>query len=133
VPWDGDLLVDGGALNNLPVDIMDDRYPGQCIACDVGQDRPLRVPKHWQRLPASGTSLWRRLTASSTVETPHLIDLLYRSAILGSARRTAKMHYLADRSIRPSVAHIDTLDFDRLDEAIELGREAAKRSFSYNE
>ena len=133
VPWDGDLLVDGGALNNLPVDIMDDRYPGQCIACDVGQDRPLRVPEHWQRLPASGTSLWRRITASSTVETPHLIDLLYRSAILGSARRTAKMHYLADRSIRPLVAHIDTLDFDRLDEAIELGREAAKRSFLYNE
>ena len=133
VPWEGDLLVDGGALNNLPVDLMDDRYPGHCIACDVGQDRPLRVPDHWQNLPASGTSLWRRITASSTVETPHLIDLLYRSAILGSARRTAKMHYLADHSIRPLVAHINTLDFDRLDEAIELGREAARKSFSHNE
>jgi len=133
VPWHGDLLVDGGALNNLPVDTLAERYPGHCIACDVGQDRALRVPDDWEKLPASGTSLWRRITASSEVETPHMIDLLYRSAILGSARRTAEMHYRADQSIRPLVSHINTLDFDQLDEAVRLGREAVHLNLSIDE
>jgi NTE family protein len=133
VPHEGDLLVDGGTLNNLPVDALQDRFSGHIIACDVGQDRPLRVPEDWETLPSGATSLWRRLSPSQNAETPHLIDLLYRSAILGSTRRTTAMQFAADRMIRPLVAHIDTLDFDRLDEAVRLGREAVLLSLSSDE
>src|SRR5207249_669023 len=34
-PYHGDLLVDGGVLNNLPIDIMRDRHSGTVLAVDV--------------------------------------------------------------------------------------------------
>ena len=31
---DGEMLVDGGVMNNLPVDVMRERFPGTVIASD---------------------------------------------------------------------------------------------------
>jgi predicted acylesterase/phospholipase RssA len=130
MPWNGDLLVDGGVLNNLPADALAARFNGPIIACDVGQDRPLHVPEELETLPSGASSLWQRMGLSRDPKLPNMIDLLYRSAILGSARRTAKMQFVADRVIRPAVSHIDTLDFDRLDEAVALGQVAAQKAFN---
>jgi predicted acylesterase/phospholipase RssA/CRP-like cAMP-binding protein len=133
VPFKGDLLVDGGVLNNLPADVLRERYSGRIIASDVGQDRPLRVPENLELLPVGASGIFNRLRHARNPEMPSLIELLYRSAFLGSTRRTYEMQFLADRMIRPLVAHIDTLDFERLDEAVALGREATRLSFSSSE
>jgi predicted acylesterase/phospholipase RssA len=36
---DDGVLVDGAAINNLPVDVMQGHAPGFVIGCDVGADR----------------------------------------------------------------------------------------------
>ena len=36
---DDDVLVDGAAINNLPVDFMQSHAPGFVIGSDVGADR----------------------------------------------------------------------------------------------
>ncbi|EQD48475.1 cyclic nucleotide-binding protein, partial [mine drainage metagenome] len=51
----GQVLVDGGAMNNLPVDVMLELGRGPVIGCDAGADRAfttsgddLDVPLPWQ-------------------------------------------------------------------------------------
>ena len=47
---DQGVLVDGAAINNLPVDVMQGHAPGFVIGCDVGADRHfgelLKVDRH---------------------------------------------------------------------------------------
>src|SRR5262249_48857752 len=43
VPEHGELLVDGGLLNNLPIDVMQSLCPGPVIASDVSREVELQV------------------------------------------------------------------------------------------
>src|SRR3984885_6485234 len=45
-----DVLVDGAAINNLPVDIMQNHAPGLVIGSDVGADRFVLDPRGKQRI-----------------------------------------------------------------------------------
>lgn len=101
----GDLLVDGGVVNNLPADILRDRGAGRLIACDQGG--PI----------ASGKG----------GDTPKAIAIIMRSVVLhsritGSAWRTA-----ADLYLESPVSDINLLDWDKFDLAVARGYENAKR------
>jgi NTE family protein len=86
VEWDGRLLVDGGILNNLPVDLARAQGAQVVLAVDVGLDP--RNEETWQstRLPRLGMHVWRaasvmmaRITASKLAQAPP--DLMIRPAL----------------------------------------------------
>ncbi|MGZ4769845.1 MAG: patatin-like phospholipase family protein [Ilumatobacteraceae bacterium] len=106
----GRLLIDGGVLDNLPVDVMAATGEGPVIAVDVmGRGRD----GHFAGLPSAG----RRL--------PGIVDTLARATVLGSWRFAAANRHLASATITPKVGDIALLDFTQLDHAIEQGRRAA--------
>lgn len=96
---DGRLLVDGGVLDNLPVDVMAAAERGPVIAVDV-----------------------MRRTGDLTRAGP--VDTVVRSMVLGGWQRVERNRQLADVVVAPDVAGIGFLDFDRADEAIAAGQRA---------
>lgn len=104
---DGRLLVDGGAVNNLPVD----------VAADLGAEVVLGVSPSPQR-PGEP-----RTPADVIIQTYYTTA---RELVRTKLRRAREA--LGDRLlvVEPEVADIGVLEFGRIEEAVAAGREAAR-------
>ena len=102
----GRLLVDGGILNNLPVDLMHDAREGPIVAIDVVR-----------RLDADFTE---------TPLLPSIVETMSRATVLGSVERAERNRELATIVINPEVQDIGLREFKALDRAIAAGRIAAE-------
>jgi predicted acylesterase/phospholipase RssA/CRP-like cAMP-binding protein len=122
----GDLLVDGGLLDNLPVGVMRGEHHGiTVIAVDVGRSRDMVAGS----LPDDGfVSGWRllmgRFDRGAARETAGLGRVLMRLTELGSERNADH----GDVYIRPAVDPYSIADFKAFDRLVELGREAGERA-----
>lgn len=84
VPYDGDLLVDGGVLDNVPVDEMRRRNPtGKVVAVDVA---PVEGPVAERDYGLSASGLRSTLMRRRGVGPPNLVSTMVRSSIIGSVR-----------------------------------------------
>jgi NTE family protein len=121
------LLVDGGVLNNLPVQQMVARGEGPVIAVDVTADfvAPERGRGRFRR-PRSRA--WatraRSLVIGADEAVPSFIETLIRSVSVGSTAAVAAARQRADALILPDTGTVPMLDFARLDEMIAIGRRA---------
>jgi predicted acylesterase/phospholipase RssA/CRP-like cAMP-binding protein len=126
---DGDLLVDGGALNNVPVDVMRARLgSGSLIAVDLTPDVEPATTAPFDL----GLSGWRVLGGrlsrlSSGHRLPGVVDILSRSAVLSGVkvRRAALTDQSIDLLLRPPVAGIGALDFKAGVRLIDVGYQHA--------
>lgn len=97
------VLVDGGALNNLPTDVM----------ADMGADVIVGVDLE---------------TMTAEVETfDDVLGVLNRTVSVMMRNNTDRRTALADVLIRPDVSQLEFTDFNRADEIIRIGYEAAQR------
>ncbi len=102
----GQLLVDGGVLNNLPVDALAGAREGPIVAVDViRQVRP---------------------GARDIAPVPSILETLSRATVLGSVERAERNRDLALVVVTPDVQDVQLRDFSALDRAIDAGREAAR-------
>jgi NTE family protein len=102
-----DVLVDGAAINNLPVDIMQSHAPGLVIGCDVSAD-------HY----ALGRRGKRRM---------NIFQVLMHSGMINSASSAAAQRALADVLLKPPLVNIDLLNWRAFDRAILTGYDYAKQ------
>ncbi|TML99079.1 MAG: cyclic nucleotide-binding domain-containing protein [Actinobacteria bacterium] len=102
---DGRLLVDGGVLNNLPIDVMATTGEGPVIAIDA-MDRRLERGRR-------------------AVQPPSITEVLARSAMLSSVRAAGAHRARAQLVIAPDVGAAGLLEFARLDAMVDAGRRAA--------
>jgi predicted acylesterase/phospholipase RssA len=121
------LLVDGGVLNNLPVDLMP-RDEGPVIAVNVAaRSAPPPRPSRWRRprTRAMAAAVRRTLTG---VEAPRLGfgQALMRSVVLDGGETDAVVERHADLTISPDVAGVDLLDWAAMPQMRRAGREAAR-------
>jgi NTE family protein len=121
---DGDVLVDGGVLDNMPVGIMRGLHTGiTVIAVDVGSKRDIRAGE----LPDSGVvSGWKWLMQwvdprATTPEMAGIIRIIMRITELGGTGGAD----LGDLYIRPPVDGVAMLDFGSFDRLVDLGYAAA--------
>ncbi len=120
----GDVLVDGGTMNNLPVDAMRELGRGPVIGCDVGADRAftghtdeIDVPLPWQLMS------WLR----SRRNLPNIFQILWRSGMVNSSAMTAAHREKTDLLLQPPLAQIDMLNWKAFEKAIDAGYEYAAR------
>jgi NTE family protein len=121
---DGQSLVDGGVLANLPVDAMRVRVGGAVVAVDVSREDYPSLPLELDDATPSGWEL-RRMRRRGT-DVPSLARILYRVSTLASAGAARQGREAADLSVVPPIAHVGALEFGRLDEIAELGYDAAR-------
>jgi len=102
----GRLLVDGGVLNNLPVDVMRAEDDGPIVAVDV-----------IRRLEETGES-------SALPALPSITETLSRATVLGSVERAESNRRLADLVVTPDVQDVAMREFSALERAADAGRRA---------
>jgi predicted acylesterase/phospholipase RssA/CRP-like cAMP-binding protein len=119
--WDGRTLVDGGLMNNLPVDLLLERCPGPIIAVDV-------LPYGDPTLARPSGAIARRLRALRTrikgePATPPLFDILMRSTMVGSKYRQQTAAQSSDQVVylEPPVASFGMLQWRAHDALFEVG------------
>jgi predicted acylesterase/phospholipase RssA len=124
VPHDGDLLVDGGLLNNLPADVMRERC-GTVIGVDVTAGVDLRW--HGESRPSlSGWALLReRWSSGGGPPFPTIVEILERTALAACIRDAASMRAECDVCITPAVEAYGMSSFTDIDAIIRAGAEAA--------
>ena len=120
---DGRVLVDGSTLNNLPVDIMQERHSGSVIAVDVMADPELKAHPKWDFTCPSGFAiLWDRFNPfRKSSEIPGILDILRRTLMVSSQSRLGDAREKADLLIQPPVAGYGLVEFGKFDELVELG------------
>ena len=129
VPEGDELLVDGGVLNNLPIDAMRQINPsGPVIAVDV-------LPPHGPRarsdfgLSVSGwrLALGKILPGKSSIRVPSLGNTIMRSMFVGSEGARAEMlrEGLADLYLSINASGIGLLDFTAVGKVAQIGYEAS--------
>jgi predicted acylesterase/phospholipase RssA len=134
VPDGGSLLVDGGVLNNLPMDTMREMNPaGIVIAVDVMSPRGPRAREDYG-LSISG---WRLMLSRlnpvmRTTAVPGLITTIMRSMFVGSAGNQERMLQdgLADLYLSIRAPGIGLLQFDNIPKTAQLGYDGSIESLT---
>jgi predicted acylesterase/phospholipase RssA/CRP-like cAMP-binding protein len=128
VPYGGDLLVDGGVLNNLPFEAMrDDSAVGTIIAVNVAADLGPRAHSDFGLSVSGVRALWASLTPGRS-EFPSAASVLLRSMMTGSVRnqRESMEAGSVDLLVTMHLPGIGMLEFERTREVAEAGYEASK-------
>jgi len=119
----GRMLVDGGVLNNLPIDIMRRHFSGSVIAIDVSRQEPLVVDSRWEMKCPSGLDILRdkfRLLGPK-LGLPSIFEVLRRTVTLASERQAQLARLNADLLITPPVSTFGLTEFTAFDRIVELG------------
>ena len=122
---DGDLLVDGGIMNNLPIDIMSERIDsGVHLAIDLEPAVDLQVRQSFPSALSGWSVAAQRLnpfTVSPTIPGP--LEVLLRSrAVSSRSALSAKLDTIAvDLYLAPPVEQCGLLDFTVAPDLIERG------------
>jgi len=147
VPLGDRRLVDGGMLNNFPVDHMLPRADGPVIGCDVfaGFESSAKdaagpwIP--WSgggggitglaaKVPGIGFQVLergvRRALSPFDERLPTLPEVLGRVVTLPGRHSSERNGELADFLVRPHVSDVGVFEFERLDELVERGRTATR-------
>ncbi|MGH8711398.1 MAG: patatin-like phospholipase family protein, partial [Burkholderiales bacterium] len=126
---DGDILVDGGLLNNLPVNVMRSVFKGNTvIAVDVEPKRDLIANTKFAAEISGWALLMNRLNPfKKTVKVPSILYVLFRSATLSSVYSNKRLLELdpPDLYIQLPVGTWGTLAFDAVDDIAARGYEAS--------
>ncbi|NIW23728.1 MAG: hypothetical protein GWN29_03750, partial [Gammaproteobacteria bacterium] len=106
VEMQGRLLVDGGVVRNLPIDVALDMGADVVIAVDVSEPPGAR----------------------SSDELASLLGLSLQLTTLVVKANTDQVLRLADAVVRPELGDLSIIEFARVDEAITAGETAARQA-----
>jgi predicted acylesterase/phospholipase RssA/CRP-like cAMP-binding protein len=129
VPFGGELLVDGGVLNNLPADVLRHRCHGPILAVDVGSQGTLETTAPNLLAQQSGLAALRRgRRARKTGAEPTIMQILTRATTVSSIehRRSVRRH--ADLHVIPEAAQFGPFDWAAIDAIVEAGYRATTES-----
>lgn len=129
----GRVLVDGGVLNNLPVEEMARSGHGPVIAIDVTaieRERELPPPRFRRPRLRRCASLARRVVTAIDGPLPSGSETIFRSIVLGSEDTVAAARKHAILTISPEVQDMGITDFAAYEEIVERGRIAAREALA---
>jgi NTE family protein len=126
IAYEGELLCDGGVLDNLPTGVMQQLERGPIIACNVSTEGFLRAPGSGLGRP-DPEALLRHGSAQSP---PRLAEILVRSAMLSSVTSVDRAAESADIYVRMPSQDFGLFDWKRLDRLVDLGYEHAIEQLS---
>jgi predicted acylesterase/phospholipase RssA len=132
VPFEDQLLIDGGVLNNMPIDIAREMSPGGLvIASDVAPPAGPRA-RHDYGLSVSGWTALRSKLRKKSPGYPRISAVLMRSMITASMRERNRQlaSGLADFYLELDVSGVSMLDFEDPISVSQRGYEAALPALS---
>ena len=120
-----ELLVDGGLLNNLPVDVMRDAVRGHVIAVDLSTDQDVNYEE--KKLPTAWEYIKSRIQSREIgQDVPTLHRVMLQSIMVASRREVQTARRLADLFLNPPTAGFDLLDWQKFHTICEAGYQYAR-------
>jgi lysophospholipid hydrolase len=133
VAHEGDLLVDGALLRNLPADVMREAIGGgTIIAVDVSAETDMQHEHPYQDSISGWRILWSRLNPfTQALPVANIAAVLQRSAELASVvmQREALLRGI-DLYLRIPVQRFGMLDFHQASDIIAAGHRAAREKLA---
>jgi predicted acylesterase/phospholipase RssA/CRP-like cAMP-binding protein len=118
---EGEILVDGGLLNNLPADVMRRCGRGPVFAVNVSAG-PLTVERDYPDCLSGWRLLWSRVNPfMRSIRVPNLTTILARSATLRPSPPQPPRAADIDVLFEPPVSHIRLLDWSALETLVDIG------------
>ncbi|MGI8958061.1 MAG: cyclic nucleotide-binding and patatin-like phospholipase domain-containing protein [Chthoniobacterales bacterium] len=127
VVYEGDLLMDGGVFNNLPVDLMARSGVGTVMAVELrslGKEPQVK----FDQLPSSWALLIDRLKprARRRYDVPSLVAMLMAASTLNSQQKTAQVIGDVDVLFQPDVAGFGMLEWKSFEKIVDRGYQHAR-------
>lgn len=118
VLWSGQVLVDGGVIDNLPIGEMRKRLNGEIIGIDVGGNYRLEATIDETELPA-----WWRLLPElfGRRKRPRISQVLFRAGMVNSFATVKRQREQSKLLLDPPLEGIELLDWKAFDRAIAAG------------
>lgn len=130
---DAGLLVDGGVMDDLPVDVMRSRSEGPVIAVDLQPQVDLHVHRPFAPDLSGWDVMARRLNPfSPSIDVPGTLAVLMRAKEAGGLRAQREMlaRQPADLVLRPPTTLAGSLDFKAGEALIEAGYRYASEALT---
>uniref|UniRef100_A0A8C1CD68 lysophospholipase n=1 Tax=Cyprinus carpio carpio TaxID=630221 RepID=A0A8C1CD68_CYPCA len=130
-PKDGNLLMDGGYINNLPADIARNMGTKTVIAIDVGSQDETDLCNYGDSL-SGWWLLWKRINPwAEKVKVPDMAEIQSRLAYVSCVRQLEVVKKSAYcEYIRPPIDRFKTMDFGKFDEIYDVGYQHSKLLFT---
>jgi NTE family protein len=130
VSHEGDILVDGGVMNNLPIDIMQEQHGiGTVIAVNVTPK--IEKNRHWDFPPSiSGWKVLERQINpfAKPMPVPRIGGTMLRTLEVNSVNLLQQTRGLADLIIEPDTYEYKSTDWEAYPYMVEIGyQEATKK------
>jgi predicted acylesterase/phospholipase RssA/CRP-like cAMP-binding protein len=119
-----ELTIDGAILDNLPVDIMQQKPVGKIIAVDFSASVPTKVdytetPSPWAVLRG------RWLPFSRRYKVPKLTSIMLKSTEAATLEEVRRLGKMADLLIDPDIKKFGMTDVKSFDQIVQAGYERA--------
>lgn len=109
-----DILIDGGILNNLPIDVMSDMRRGPIVAVDVSSDYGFEATID----DIDHRPLWQ-LISHARQGTPNILRLLMAAGTISSYSQVKKLRSHVDLLIEPPLGGVSMLDWKAFDFTVD--------------
>jgi len=120
---DGQVLVDGAVLNNLPTEVMRQIHGGPIIGIDMSQTRGVDPD-----LILHPPSIWRLIVTGAWRRGPPIVSILMRSATLSTDAELESSRAASDILIQPTPDGVDIRDWKGFDVGVAAGYIAANEA-----
>ncbi len=115
---DDEILVDGSAVNNMPVDVMQNYSPGFVLGSDAGAVSSFRS----RDLVSGHPPFWRFFNRTSAGKPRiNIFQILMESNMVGGASSAAVQREFADLILKPPLLNIELLDWKAFQRVIDIG------------
>ncbi len=119
------LIVDGSVINNLPIDIMQQKPVGPIIAVDLSSHSEYRVD--YDSLPSPWAVLrGRYLPFTRKYRVPGLATILLKATELGTLAHLREVGKQADLLLQPPVRKFGLTEIKAFDQIVAAGYEYAR-------
>lgn len=118
---DGQVLVDGAVLKNLPTEVMRQMHSGPIIGIDMSQARGVDA-----ELIEHPPSIWRLIVTGAWRRGPPIVSIMMRSATLTTDADLESSRAATDVLIQPMPDRLDIRDWKGFDPGVAAGYQAAR-------
>lgn len=119
----GSLMLDGGIVDNLPLNHINTLTDGPSIGVDLSSTKKRNLG--YDKVPSHKEMLLNKITKKKQYKVPSLFQTIMGTLTLASNEKREKNEKKFDVLIKPDVAKFGFLNFDKIDQLIEVGYQAS--------
>jgi predicted acylesterase/phospholipase RssA len=125
---DGELLIDGGAINNFPIDVMRGICENGTVIGIDASPACCKLEEYDFGPSISGWQvLWRRLNPIATpMQVPTVLSILTRTLDVNGMYRTGAIRHLADLVVQLPLEEFGILEFEAYERIVKIGYDTTR-------